>query len=367
VNHGDGVDPPRAQLARRLRELRGDVKQSQVAALLKVTVSAISNWENGVRLPQPGYLNAYARFSAIKDSRAGTKLRLLGDDELTDDERRSFEEIEHELRDLWAAASRPLVADLAGPRPSSDPLGDFWQFDDRAPLTIVCSELPASVRKNNPLASPSSPDYAKLSAYADLDALVELFGHARATNPATQVNYRLGAELTEDDYTTHLALLGGVDWNPATESILTRLDIPVRQVSGEHREQDAYFEVDDAGERLEFRPRLRETSAGLELWEDVALLYRGPNPINAKRTLSICNGIFGRGTYGAVRALTDARFRNRNQQYLEERFGAGDAWLILARVPVMGDRTLTPDLTQAITRLYEWPGPSTRSAGSSDR
>jgi transcriptional regulator with XRE-family HTH domain len=366
VNQGDGANPPRSQLARRLRALRGDVTQPQLAALLGVTVSAISNWENGVRLPQPGYLNAYARFSAIRESRAGTKLRLLGDDELTDDERRSFEEYEHELRDLWAAASRPLLAESAGPRPIVNPLGEFWRFDDGAPLTIVCSELPPAGRLENPLASPSSPDYVRLSAYADLDALVELFGHVRATNPATQVNYRLGTALTEDDYTTHLALLGGVDWNPATESVLARLDIPVRQVSGEHREQDAYFEIDDAGERLEFRPRLRETMAGLELWEDVALLYRGPNPINAKRTLSICNGIFGRGTYGAVRALTDARFRNRNDQYLEERFGANDAWLILARVPVMGDRTLTPDLTQPITRLYEWPGRSTRLAGRGD-
>lgn len=47
---------------------------------------------------------------------------------------------------------------------------------------------------------------------------------------------------------------------------------------------------------------------------------RAPNPFNQKRTVTLCNGLFGQGVLGAVRALTDERFRDRNANYLAERF-----------------------------------------------
>jgi hypothetical protein len=49
------------------------------------------------------------------------------------------------------------------------------------------------------------------------------------------------------------------------------------------------------------------TSGRAILREDVALLAC-LNPHNRKRTVSICNGMYGSGTYGAVRAQTDARW-----------------------------------------------------------
>jgi hypothetical protein len=72
------------------------------------------------------------------------------------------------------------------------------------------------------------------------------------------------------------------------------------------------------------------------------------------RYVTICNGMYGSGTYGAVRALTDERFRDRNADYLRETFGNSEAFCILSRVTVETGRVLTPDWTLPETRLFEW-------------
>jgi hypothetical protein len=86
----------------------------------------------------------------------------------------------------------------------------------------------------------------------------------------------------------------------------------------------------------------------------VALLGRFPNPLNLSATVTICSGIFSRGTYGAVRALTDATLRARNERYLAGHFDLQNFWLLL-HVPVFpgptGALTLTPDLTRPFHRL----------------
>ena len=157
-----------------------------------------------------------------------------------------------------------------------------------------------------------------------------------------------------DDYTAHLVLLGGVDWNIVTRDLLDRLDIPVQQVSGEPDSHIAYYEV-VKGRRRQFRAVLATSGSRPVLLEDVAHFFRAPNPFNIKRTLTMCNGMYGRGTLGAVRALTDARFRDRNEEYLRKRFGASDTASILARVRIVNGKVVTPDWTRADTRLHEWP------------
>ena len=88
------------------------------------------------------------------------------------------------------------------------------------------------------------------------------------------------------------------------------------------------------GARLPHRPRLEESGGRKILREDVALFARAVNPFNRKRFVTICNGMYGRGTYGAVRALTDERFRDRNMEYIQARFASSEAFCILTRVTV---------------------------------
>jgi hypothetical protein len=64
--------------------------------------------------------------------------------------------------------------------------------------------------------------------------------------------------------------------------------------------------------------------------------------------------MYSSGSYGAVRALTDARFRDRNADYLQRRFGDDESYCILFRVMVQQGAALTPDWTVPEHRLFEW-------------
>jgi hypothetical protein len=66
--------------------------------------------------------------------------------------------------------------------------------------------------------------------------------------------------------------------------------------------------------------------------------------------------MYGRGTYGAVRALTDAKFRDRNEDYVKQRFRDEPSFSLLMRVRINPNgAVVTPDWTQADDRLHEWP------------
>ena len=49
-----------------------------------------------------------------------------------------------------------------------------------------------------------------LASYADLDSLVELFAHLRATNPQADVRFARPDLLRDDDMQDHLVVLGNI-------------------------------------------------------------------------------------------------------------------------------------------------------------
>lgn len=352
---------PGQELARRLRELRERVPltQSQLADALGVSVASISSWEGMIRTPPPERLEAYARFFALGPVLDGDRYRLVAESELTSEDRDKRDKLRDQLKslrpDLASASASPDLANEHVGVPSG---GSSWEFPDEGTVTIVCSELPPDIRVKMPYADPNSPDYVESYAYADLDALIELHGHVRTVNGLrNQVNIRLHKTMVEDDLTTHLVLLGGVDWNTLTSTLQDRLSLPVKQFStyaNSPEKYDAWFGVGD-DPRGEYRAVLAKTKDGEPLLrEDVALFFRAPNPFNRKRTITICNGINARGTYGAVRASTDARFRDRNEEYVASRFRGKQSFGILMRVRIFKGRVITPDWTQDADRLYEW-------------
>jgi hypothetical protein len=363
-----------AACLRALREGRWPgrkVNQEQLAKALSgdgrrsVSVSLISSWESRTSptVPPMSRIEDIAMFFATPRSFDGQVGHLLSLDEMTVPERGAREKLLQELAQL-----RSEALDAAGvslPRPTvSSPVQEIAQSLDSGPyrikagdrITIVCAQLPQDMRRRMPYTDPGDPDYVELYRYSDLDSLLELFGHLRATNPTSRVEYWAADQLSADDYTGHLVSLGGVDWNKATKSVLDRLQLPVRQVSRlkEDEPGDAYFEVLDEDGPAIYRPQLEESEGGKTLREDVALFAWAVSPFNRKRFVTVCNGMFGRGTYGVVRALTDERFRDRNARYLEERFGGSDAFCILSRVIVENGEALTPDWTDPETRLFEW-------------
>lgn len=365
---------PRQDLAGFLRALREDhwpgmkVTQSQLAAALSdgsrsVSVPLISSWESRTnpKVPPASRIEDIASFFASGRSFDGQAGRLLSPDEMTAQESAARDKLLQELTYLRsdalgaAVASRPVVAVPEAIQEIARSLSSGpYRIEADHRITIVCAQLPQDMLDRMPYADPRDPDFIELYRYSDLDALLELFGHLRATNPTSPVGFRAADQLVADDYTGHLVLLGGVDWNDATGSVLDRLQLPVHQVTEWGKEGGVYFEVTEAdGRKVTHRPWLDESRGHKILREDVALFARA-RPYNRKRFVTICNGMYGRGTYGVVRALTDERFRDRNAEYLRESFGDSDAFCILSRVTVENGKALTPDWTLPQTRLFEW-------------
>jgi hypothetical protein len=352
-------------LPQRLRELREEtwperpITQAQLAeafaAERSTSVPLISSWESvsKPKLPPVPRLNAYARLFATERSVADGRCRLLKLDELAESERARYEELLDELTSLWQAeAGLPVAITAATPTTT-----DLWRFPEHNDVVIVCARLPEELLSpKGSYTQREHPDYVDLYTYADTDALIEIYGHLRATNPDSSIKFTTADKLQRDDYTKHLILLGGVDWNPLTRELFERVRVPVRQETrlGTNDEQ-SYFEATDFEQPRMFTSVIRANV----LVEDVAHFYRGQNPFNIERTVTICNGMFGRGTYGAVRALTDAKFRERNENYIRPQLDRHGAMSLLMRVEIVNGEVLTPDWTIPGTRLHEWPEATT--------
>ncbi|SNY38676.1 Transcriptional regulator, contains XRE-family HTH domain [Paractinoplanes atraurantiacus] len=292
-------------LAERLRDLRLrgfpgiQVEQSQLAVAFGVSVPLISAWEKQDRPVTPGaeYLAKYARFFASDRSLNDGHPLLPSDDDLTGDERDRRLAIEDDLMDLRAAAlGLPIrPADESTNRLRASLGSRPWRFPPDEDITIVCARLPQALLENVPSSDRFDPDFVEAYRYADLDSLIELHGHIRAVNPDNTVRLRVPADLVDDDRSTHLVLLGGVDWNLTTRAIMPRVGVPIRQTSRPTAADRGAFEV--AGTDRIFEASWDQAGG---LTDDVALFLRAPNPFNRERTVTICNAPDpGRGDQGA--------------------------------------------------------------------
>jgi len=350
---------PDGTLPARLRALREEtwpeqvVTQAQLAQAFSTerstSVPLISSWESNTtpKTPPEFRLEKYARFFATLRSIEGVEPRLLRVDQLTDIERARYEDLLVELTELRSTTvGQPGTA--VRPSGSSDSL---WHFAVNQDILIVCARLPEKYAgRLGSFTDPDNADYVALYTYADPDALIELFGHLRMTNPNSHVNFTTSDNLANDDYTKHLVLLGGVDWNTLTQDVLRHVSPPVRQMTRVDTDEAGGFELVDDPSQV-FQPTFRDGA----LTEDVAHFYRRANPFNRKRTVTFCNGMFGRGTYGAVRALTDIKFRDRNDEYVRANLDDDGGFSLLTRVQIINGETVTPDWTEPAMRLHQSP------------
>lgn len=335
-----------ARLSERLRELREQhgLTQRQLAGVLHGEGTMVSMWETARRLPPEDRLMAYARlFATPRSFSAKGPPRLIDDEDMTEEERRRFEELERELLDLREEAQRSGDGTRVDPAPQSR----VFRFNDGAPVTIVCADVPEAERPS--YAAPTNLNYVRASAFADLDALLDLFGHLRAENPTEQVRIRASGELKKEEMSGHLVLLGGSVWNEATAWLSQQIGLPLKQdtVDGEE-----ILVLDQNQKPQQFRVR----RDGNVLLEDVGVFVRAPNPQAPQYTITMCNGITTRGVRGAVQCFADYQLRWRNEEYMATRFAGHASYGIVVRVEVlpMSGEPLTPDLTKARTRLYEW-------------
>jgi hypothetical protein len=353
-------DDPRLVLARRLRTLREEhwpgmrITQPQLARALggsrPLSVPLISSWESQAnpKIPPVPRLEAYAALFATPRSFTGTEPRLISHRDMSEEERQDMSELRRELMDLRSRAlGASGVHDLA-PR-------DPWHFPDGSKITIACAQWPPDMLERIPYTDVNDPDYIELLTYSDLDSLVMSYGHLRAANPTSQVEYFRSGLLPDSNYQSHLVSLGGPDWNMVTADLMERLNLPVAQVADWETDDGQFFEVPGESGKVQHRPVLQHIGGRRILREDVALFARAVNPFDQRSIVTICSSMYGRGTYGVVRALT-ADFRIRNARYLESRFKSSLPYCLLARVRVVNNRTLIPDWTDDSIRLFEWSG-----------
>jgi transcriptional regulator with XRE-family HTH domain len=360
------------RLASRLRELREALgkTQKEIAEELHVSVPTVSSWEN-----------TRSR-TAVPDERLARYARLLTPHDGDEASEVAAARLESELRALREHA----VAGDGDSRFEPGRLGGrFWHFPDQQRVTLVGTPLAPGLLRDIPYANPEHPNYIRSLYNADIDATIELFGHVRAENPDSEVGFTTTDRVASDELTGHVVVLGAADYrdamvgNQAARWFLERMSLPVRvgEVPGGDPEYDRWMVVSvdaeqhprfgGSGERT-FQPIFREaegtsdSEAGTPyrapLDYDLAVLARQPNPLNSQATLTVCMGLFSRGTYGAVRVFTDAQLRKANEAYLYDTFpDPGNFWIIL-RVPVFGQTTVTPDLGRTFTRVLEWSPPA---------
>jgi len=349
-------DPPAAlELALRLRQLRQQrwpdarLTQASLASALgaeePLSAATVSSWESprSPKLPPRHRILTYARFFATRRSVEGGS-RLLPMQSLTEDEKAAYKSLEAELLGLRNAASNLFPDEEKAFRRS-------WHFTDSGPATLVCSQLPEN--ETGALASPANPNYTELLAFADLDALMEVHGHIRSENPMMDVFYKAASRVQPDDLSGHVIIIGGIGWNEITGTLSEMARLPIRQVDSPKLNSGDIFTANVDGKVKEFWPKWRDDSQTL-LAEDVGLLARVSNPLNSSRTLTICNGIYSRGVYGAVRSLTDARLRDSNERYIADNFGSSTSFAILMSVKVIEGKTMTPDFNSPGGVLYQW-------------
>jgi hypothetical protein len=318
-------------------------------------MATISSWESLTKpkLPPVKRLRSYALFFCTDRSADGTP-HLVPEPDLSPDEHERFEALYQELIGL-----RDAVGSRRGAVGSPAAGFSTWVFDS-GPVTIVCPEVPEDERPA--LASERDPNYTRMYRYADLDALIELWGHIRASNPDLLVEHKLPSEVTASHMNGHLVVLGGIGWNHVTERLLKTLgQLPISQFEVSDLKTGEILKASGPGGQ-EFRPRWGETADGPELVEDVGLLTRLRNPYNHSRTVTICNGIHSRGVLGAVRTLTDDNVRERNEAFLAQQFPEHEFALLLRVLVVQGD-AIPPDLEIPENRLFEW-SPSEKVAAS---
>jgi transcriptional regulator with XRE-family HTH domain len=347
--------PDAFRLAARLRELRerefGRLTQSQLGQAFgtredPLSPAAISMWENpsSGRLPPPSRLEAYALLFCTPRSFEGG-VHMLSVDELTQQEQDRREELRRELLALRDSA------EVREGAVSPERAESMWHFPDGTPITLVCDRLPSENRP--PQADPSHPNYVRLSALADLDALVDVYGAVKAYNPTSRVVITAAGDLTARDVANHLVLIGGRVWQTVTPWFSRIFPIPVDPEDPYDR--GAIVVHDPEGAQREFKYTLVDG----ELVEDVGVFARGENPAAPLRTLTICSGVTTRGVRGAARCFIDPEMRDRNEQYLIPRFPDGSTYCIVMRVPVVNKDPLTPDLFAERNRLFEWCDVST--------
>lgn len=339
---------------KRLRTTHWDFVASQqaIATALGVSRPLVGAWERDEKGVSDEYLDALARLFAVNQSEEGLVVPLA----VSGDDRAAYQRL---LAEFEAARAVPGRA-----------ASSFWAFDDGLPITIITSRHPPQVLANVPEADPVHPDHCDTLRHADADAEIELYAHLKRVNPDVEVRRRLAAEpedpaSADDLMDGHVVVLGGGSVNPHAElySEIAALPLAVMEdsvtdaafakewrsrrllVAPEYMEQNpkAEREERDGASWVVVRPTFGGTFPGRtrtgsetrapNLETDVAVIARRPSDRLEGATVTLCFGLFARGTTAAALAFVDDRCRESNEAHLSAlRSGSSSGFWIVQRL-----------------------------------
>jgi transcriptional regulator with XRE-family HTH domain len=366
VADSDHPSIPARRLAERLRDLRereykqltqkpSPLTQKQLAKVLggaeTLSIATVSLWEKpgSNRLPPPPRLATYARLFCTSRSFEAGPPRLLRDDELTEHEQQREAELYAELLALRERAqSTGPAAPPAREQRAPERRSSLWSVPDGHAVSIVCSDAPAADRPS--YADPSHLNYSRYARYADLDALVEVYGQVKADNPGASIIRLLSPhELARDFALNYLIVVGGAAvYNVAP---YFAQDIPLPQVEPIPGTDTHVFKCRVGDEVREFTSTRDDDGA---LVEDIGLIARGLHASVPGRTVTMLSGITSRGVHGAALGFINRDVRDENEEYLRDTFRNANEFCIVMRVSVIQNAALPSNLSRDDVRLYEW-------------
>jgi transcriptional regulator with XRE-family HTH domain len=342
-------------LAQRLRELRAEeagrlthhgmvLTQEELARVLggsePLSGATVSAWENSSRIPTERRLAVYARLFCTHRSFTPQGLRLLGVNELTDEETARMQKLNDELQALRKQARRSNGSSLTAVRVRDS----IWAFPRGEPINIVCSD--ADEDDWPPYARQSHLNYSRYARHADLDALIEVYAQVREDNPQSVIQILSPDSLEGEEALKHLVIIGGGAVIRATRWFIGRVNMPtVGPVEDTH-----IFACENDGESREFRSSYED---GI-MTQDVGLFARCRHPSSPGRIVTLLSGITSRGVHGAALCFTNRIMKDVNEQYIVDHFSSASAYCLLLRVDVRGNRAHAPNLSGDGVLLYDW-------------
>jgi len=367
VAESDHPSIPARRLAERLKDLRereykqlaqksSPLTQKQLGTVLggaeALSIATVSLWEKpgSNRLPPLPRLATYARLFCTSRSFEAGPPRLLRDDELTEQEQEREAELYAELLALRERAQPTGPATLAAREQQAAPerRSSIWSVPDGQAVSIVCSDAPKADRPS--YADPSHLNYSRYAKYADLDALVEVYGQVKADNPAASIIRLLSPDELERDFAlNHLIVVGGAAVYDVAPYFAR--DIPLPQAERISGTDTHVFKCRVGDEVREFTSRRDDDGV---LVEDIGLVARGEHPHAPGRTVTMLSGITSRGVHGAALAFINRDVRDENEEFLRHAFLNAREFCIVMRVPVMQNAALPSNLSRDDVRLYEW-------------
>ncbi|MCA1682002.1 MAG: hypothetical protein LC700_02455 [Actinobacteria bacterium] len=223
------------------------------------------------------------------------------------------------------------------------PISAIWEFHSPRPVHLICGQVP---NENRP--SWTNPDYhyyIRLSTFADADTLLIVAAYLRKSRIRNAIYERTYREVTPQDKTDNLVLIGGI--NPLVKDMSVRLRVPFHQVDGGKGEPDPFKDIDSGQLYL---PKFADSI----LVEDVSMLVRVPHPLSTGQLVIICSGVLTHGVEGAALAVSSEQVRQENDEYLRNQFGHNPYFAILFRTAIVDNANVPPSFATPDTVLHAY-------------